>query len=89
MNDAEGFLVTLGQDEIENLALRYLFTYLGDAVGVKIKIGDEDWRVSVYGSGVVDEPLGELIYSVSGQFQVDRSTSVEEMQRRAILGSVQ
>ncbi len=88
MNDAEGFLVALGQEEIENLALRYLFAYLGDAVSVKIKMGDEDWRVSEYGSSVA-EPLGELIYSVSGQFQVDRSTSVEEMQRRAILDSVQ
>ncbi len=75
--------VTLGQEEIENLALRYLFTCLGDAVSVRVKMDDEDWRVSVHGSGIV-EPLGELIYSVSGQLQADRSASVEEMQRRAM-----
>lgn len=88
--------MTGSQIQIENLALRYLFTSLGDAVSVKVnmgampaggRVGDEDWCVPVYGSGVV-EPLGELIYSVSGQFQADRSTSVEEMQRRAMAAIV-
>lgn len=75
---------TPGQETIGNLALRYLLTHLGDAVTIETKRNDGDWRVSVYGVGTAD-PVGELVYSPTGELLADRSTPVEKMQRCAAM----
>jgi len=74
----------LEQEAVENLALRYLLTRLGDAVTVKAKKVDDNWHISVYGSGSV-EPSGKLVYSSTGILISDHSTSVKEMQQRAMM----
>lgn len=70
-----------GQAEIENRALRYLLSHLGDAATIKVERDGDVWRVSVYGIEG-DEPLGELVYSLAGELLADRSTPLEEMRQR-------
>ncbi len=72
------------QTAIENRALRYLLTTVGDAATVQVEpLPDETgWRAAVYGEGLT-EPAGELIYSAEGVLVPDRSTSPAEI-RRAI-----
>lgn len=61
--------------EIENRALRYLLTHLGDAATVKAEKEGELWRVSVYGADG-DDPVGQLVYSQRGELLLDRSTPI-------------
>ena len=72
-----------GQAEIENRALRYLLSHLGDAATIKVERDGDVWRVSVYGAES-DEPLGELVYSLAGELLRDHSTPLEEMRQRAV-----
>jgi hypothetical protein len=71
----------LGQEEIENRALRYLIVRLGDAATVKAERENDEWRVAVYGAGMSD-PVGWLVYASTGEFHPERSTTVEEMCQR-------
>lgn len=71
------------QEEIENIALRTLFTHLGDAVIVDVTSVDHDWYASVYGVGL-DKKLGELVYSATGELLPSRSTPIERMRQKAL-----
>jgi hypothetical protein len=76
----------LEREEIESRALRYLLTHLGDATTVSVEKDNGNWRVAVYGTGIAN-PLGELVYSATGELLLDRSTPVEEMRRKATEGT--
>ncbi len=84
VNEIRILPAALEREAIENLALRYLLTRLGDAVTVKAKKVDDNWHVSVYRSGAI-EPSGKLVYSSTGILVPDHSTSVKEMQQRAMM----
>lgn len=70
------------QTTIENRALRYLLTTVGDAATVQVEPLPDGtgWRAVVYGMGLTD-PAGELIYSAAGILIPDRSTSPSEIRR--------
>ena len=71
------------KEEIENIALRTLFTRLGDAVTVKVSPLNYDWSVSVHGIGL-EERLGELVYNATGELLVSRSTPIERMRQKVL-----
>jgi hypothetical protein len=71
------------REDIEDQALLYTLVNLGDAVTVQAKPVENHWLVLVYGT-LSDEPLGELVYSLSGQLKAEHSTSVAEMRQKAI-----
>lgn len=81
----------VAQEEIENRALRYVLTHLGDAATVKAERetesprGNGNWRVSVYGASIA-KPLGWLVYSPAGEILPDRCTPLEEMGQRVSEG---
>ena len=72
----------LNQMEIENRALRFVLTRLGDATTIKAERNNDAWRVNVYGTGAT-ELLGQLTVSADGQILLEHSTPVEEMRRKA------
>jgi len=71
------------RSEIEGKALRYLLRNLGDAVTIETRQGESTWRVTVFAAGSL-APIGELIYSLDGDFLVDNSTSLAAMRRCAV-----
>ncbi len=71
------------QQDIENIALQYLLTNLGDAVTVQVSNKGDSWQASVYGEGLT-EPLGRLTYSTLGQLQLNQSTTPNIMREIAI-----
>ena len=75
---------------IENRALRYLLTSVGDAVTVQIHLLPDKtgWQVNVYGAGMT-RPAGKLIYSLSGVLLPDPSTPPEQMRRALVEISTQ
>jgi antitoxin component of MazEF toxin-antitoxin module len=84
--DEQGIRITPAlpaKEEIENLALRYLLSHLGDAVAVEVEIKDTHWHVSIYGTDL-PEPLGHLIFSMEGKLLTDQSTPSEIMRQKAI-----
>ena len=74
----------LDQTSIENRALKYLLTHLGDAVNVAVRAlpGDQGWQVDVF-SVTGSRPLGVLFFDVKGELAAERSTSPAEI-RKAI-----
>ncbi|MBI3914301.1 MAG: AbrB/MazE/SpoVT family DNA-binding domain-containing protein [Chloroflexi bacterium] len=72
----------LSQEEIENRALHYLLTGLGDATTVRAERRNGEWYVFAYGASIA-EPLGRLAYSPSGEILLEQSTPIEEMRQRA------
>jgi antitoxin component of MazEF toxin-antitoxin module len=70
------------QTAIENRALRYLLSTVGDSVRVKAKAlpDDEGWQVEVYGLDLT-QPMGILIYSLTGDLLSERSTSPTEIRQ--------
>ena len=69
---------------IENLALRYLLSSMGDGATVDVLPleGESGWQVNVYGLGH-SKPLGKLIFDSNGKLIPDHSTSPDEMRRAA------
>ena len=69
---------------IENQALRYLLTHLGDGISVTAQpLPEQGGRaVDVYGLGQ-GEPIGRLIFDAVGQLQIDRSSSPDQMRQAA------
>lgn len=69
---------------IENRALRYLLSTVGDGVRVEARPlpNEAGWQVNVLGSSP-ERPAGTLIYSSSGVLQADRSTPPPEIRRIA------
>jgi hypothetical protein len=69
---------------IENRALRYLLSTVGDGATVEVHPLPDGtgWQVDVYGFGLT-KPAGMLVYSLSGALLVERSTPLAEI-RRAI-----
>jgi len=70
------------QSTIENRALRYLLSTVGDAATIRVEAlpDDSGWQVEVYGEGVA-QPAGILIYSPTGVLLPDRSTSPTEIRQ--------
>jgi len=71
------------KQDIENLALQYLLTNLGDAVTVQVVAKDDLWQALVYGEGLT-ESLGQLTYSQLGQLQPNQSTTPKIMRESVI-----
>ncbi|MCA9934848.1 MAG: hypothetical protein H6662_10665 [Ardenticatenaceae bacterium] len=71
------------RQDIENLALQYLLTNLGDAVTVQVIAEKELWWIDVYGAGL-DIPLGQLAFSLTGHLLPGQSTTPEVMRKTAI-----
>ncbi len=71
------------KEEIENIALGTLLRSLGDAVTVDVTPVDHGWCASVYGVGL-DERLGELVYSATGEALASRSTPIELMRQKVL-----
>jgi antitoxin component of MazEF toxin-antitoxin module len=72
------------KQDIENMALQYLLTNLGDAITVQVMAKDDGlWQAIVYSEGLA-EPLGQLTYSQLGQLQPDQSTEPKVMRESAI-----
>lgn len=67
---------------IENRALRYLLSWVGDTMSVEVNpLPDHTgWKVDVYGTGLT-QPAGTLVYSLSGVLLTDRSTPPAEIRR--------
>ncbi|MBI5649289.1 MAG: hypothetical protein HZC40_02400 [Chloroflexi bacterium] len=72
----------LGQTAIEDRALRFVLTRLGDAVTIKAERANDAWRVNVYGVAMSDR-LGILVYSPEGEIVFEQSTATAEMRRKA------
>jgi len=70
------------QASIENRALRYLLSTVGDATTVAVSPLPDGtgWRVDVYGINRT-EPAGALIYSLSGVLLAERSTPPSDIRR--------
>jgi hypothetical protein len=70
------------QSTIENRALRYLLSSVGDRATVKAKplADNAGWQVEVYGLGLT-EPAGTLVFSPSGVLSPDHSTPPVEIRR--------
>ena len=75
---------------IENRALRYLLTHVGDAATVSVHPlpGGMGWQVDVYGTGMV-WPVGKLVYSPTGVLLADQSTPPDGIRRSLDNGSSQ
>ena len=73
------------QSTIENRALRYLLSTVGDAVTVKVKALSDlaGWQVDVYGVGSV-QSAGTLVYSATGVLLPEQSTSPAEIRQMTI-----
>lgn len=73
------------QSTIENRALRYLLSTVGDAVTVKVKALSElaGWQVDVYGVDSV-QLVGTLFYSPTGVLLPEESTSPTELRQTII-----
>ncbi|MCI0580063.1 MAG: hypothetical protein L0332_31010 [Chloroflexi bacterium] len=67
---------------IENRALRYLLSSVGDAATVAATLlpDGSGWQVDVYGAGLA-QPAGTLVYSLAGVLLAERSTPPAEMHR--------
>jgi hypothetical protein len=70
------------QTTIENRALRYLLSTVGDVATVKVNAlpGDTGWQVEVYGLDMA-QPAGMLIYSSTGVLLAERSTPPGEIRQ--------
>lgn len=70
------------QATIENRALRYVLSTIGDAATIKVRrlANGDGWQVDVYGPGMA-QPAGTLAYSLPGTLLVERSTSPQEIRR--------
>ncbi len=70
----------IGQGKIENIALRYLLSTVGDAVNVDVVLlpDGHEWQVDVYGANMT-APAGVLFYSVSGELLKKRSMTPNEI----------
>ncbi|MSP13975.1 MAG: hypothetical protein EXR62_13595 [Chloroflexi bacterium] len=74
----------LDQAAIENRALRYVLSHIGEMATIEVHpLPDENgWEVLVYGVDQ-EKPAGKLIYSPSGALQIEVSTSPTDI-RQAI-----
>lgn len=70
-------------EDIENIALRYLLANLGDAVQVKVEQKEEGWQVAVYGERLT-EPFGSLVYSREGTLISEKSSSPKALREAAV-----
>lgn len=66
----------LDQAAIENRALRYLLSQVGDMATIEVHSlpNERGWEIDVYGIDQ-EKPAGKLIYSPSGALQIEASTS--------------
>lgn len=71
------------QQDIEDFALRYLLTNLGDAVEVNVTQQENEWHATVFGTGIA-KPLGTLIYTASGVLDTDKSSTPKAMRELAV-----
>lgn len=70
------------QASIENRALRYLLSTVGDATTIAVSLLPDGtgWQVDIYGINQT-EPAGVLIYSLSGALLAERSTLPSDIRR--------
>jgi len=75
---------------IENRALRYLLTSVGDGVTVEAspRLDQPGWQVDVYGIGM-NKPAGKLIFDESGRLLEKDSTPPREIRRTFVDSSRQ
>jgi hypothetical protein len=69
-------------EDIENIALRYLLTHVGDVIQVQVEQKEDVWQVAVLGEGL-PEPLGSLVYSVEGTLINEKSSSPKALREAA------
>jgi antitoxin component of MazEF toxin-antitoxin module len=70
---------------IENAALCYLLSHVGDAVTVSAHLLPDQsaWEVDVYGVGMT-QSSGKLVYSLSGMLVTEQSTPLAQIRNALI-----